>query len=102
MTWLKWIVLALGAGQALMTNLVVRNRYKTTNMPNLGANMLAMLQTFSVVGVLVLHKSPLHLLWLIPFSYIVGLVLNPYKSKVFAFLPWLYGYLIAYTIPSNW
>jgi hypothetical protein len=102
MTWLEWIVLILASSWALTTNLVVRNHYKKNSTPALGANMDAMLLTFSVVGVLILHKSPLHLFWLFPLSYIAGFIFNPYKSKVFAFLPWLYGYILSYTIPANW
>jgi hypothetical protein len=99
---MEWVVLIPSALWALTTNILVRNHYKTSKTPILGANMLAMLQTFSVISVLALHKSPFHLLWLFPLSHIAGLIFNPFNSKIFAFLPRLYGYLIAYTIPSNW
>jgi hypothetical protein len=102
MTRMEWVVLIPASLWALLTNITVRERYKTTVTPSLGANMQAMLQTFSVLAVLVFHKSPLHLLWLFPSTYIAGVIFNPYKSKIFGFLPWLYGYLLSYTIPSNW
>lgn len=102
MTWLKWTVLGAASLWVLTTNLTTRNHYKTSSDPALGPNMIAMLQTFSVIGVLTLHKSPFHLLWLIPLTYLITFVFNPYRSKIVGFLPWLYGYLLAYTIPANW
>lgn len=102
MTWLKWIVLGIASIWVLTTNLNLREHYKTSSEPALGANMQAMLQTLSVICVLALHKSPFHLLWLIPLTYLICLIFNPYRSKVVAFLPWLYGYLLAYTVPANW
>jgi hypothetical protein len=100
MTWVRWSVLTVAALWALSTNLTVRNHYKTSSMPVLPANTFALFQTLSVLGVLALHRSPFHLLWLFPLSYAAGFF--SLRSKVFAFLPWLYGYLLAYTIPSNW
>jgi hypothetical protein len=100
MTWIKWCVFALAALWALSTNLTVRSRYKTSATPILPANTFALGQALSVIGVLVLHRSPFHLLWLFPCSYLAGFF--SLRSKVVAFLPWLYGYFLAYTIPSNW
>jgi len=100
MKWMEWGVLVLGALLALGTNATVRNHYKTTNAPVLPANTSAMIQTLSVIGVLALHRSPFHFLWLFPFSYILGFF--ALRLKPLAFLAWLYGYILAYTIPSNW
>ncbi len=83
-----------------MTDLSVRERYKTSSQPTIPANGSAIFQTFSVVGVYVLHYSPLHLLWLIPFTYVLGFV--SLRFKPFQILAWLYGYVLSYTIPSNW
>jgi hypothetical protein len=33
-------------------------------------------------------------------SYLTGFV--ALKSRIVAHLAWLYGYVVAYTIPSNW
>ena len=100
MTWIKWCILTLAALWAISTNITVRSHYKTSATPVLPANTFALGQALSVIGVLVLHRSPLHLLWLFPCSYIAGFF--SLRSKAAAFLPWLYGYLLAYTIPSNW
>lgn len=100
MTWFKWSVFALAALWAFSTNLTVRNHYKTSSTPVLPANTFALVQALSVVGVLILHRTPLHLLWLFPFSYIAGFL--SLRSRILAFLPWLCGYLLAYTIPRNW
>ena len=100
MTWLRWAVLAIGILWALCTNLTVRNHYKTSSMPMLPANTSALFQTLSVICVIVLHRSPFHILWLFPLSYVAGFL--ALRSKVLALLPWLYGYALSYTIPSNW
>lgn len=100
MTWPEWTVLALAGLMAISANLTVRQHYKTSDAPMIPANTFAMVQTLSVIGVLALHKSPLHLLWLFPLSYLVGFL--ALRFKPLAFLPWLCGYLLSYTIPANW
>jgi hypothetical protein len=100
MTWIKWAALTLAALWALSTNLTVRNHYKTSSTPVLPANTFALGQVLSIVGVLALHLSPFHLLWLFPCTYLAGFF--SLRSRIVAFLPWLYGYLLAYTIPSTW
>jgi hypothetical protein len=100
MTRLEWAILILAGVWALLTNITVRNHYKSSATPQIPANTFAMIQLLSVVGVLVLHRTPFHLLWLFPVSYIAGFF--TLRSKILAFLPWLYGYILAYTIPSNW
>jgi hypothetical protein len=99
-TWLEWVVLAAAGLWALLTNIAVRNHYKGSTTPQIPANTFAMIQLLSVVGVLGLHRSPFHLLWLFPVSYIAGFF--TLRSRILAFLPWVYGYILAYTIPSNW
>jgi hypothetical protein len=54
----------------------------------------------SVVIVAAAGYSPLHLLWLLPVSYLAGFF--ALESKIVARLAWLYGYVIVYTIPANW
>jgi hypothetical protein len=100
MKWLEWTVLILAALWALLTNIHVRNHYKHSAAPVIPANTFALVQTFSVVGLLVLRKSPLHLLWLFPLSYFAGFLARRFKPL--AFFPWLYGYALSSTIPSNW
>ena len=100
MKWVEWGVLILGGLWATSTNATVRNHYKTSNAPVLPANTFAMIQALSVIGVLVLHRSPFHLFWLFPLSYILGFL--ALRLKPLAFLAFLYGYMLAYTIPSNW
>ncbi len=100
---MKWLELGLSviAGLwALSTNLNVREHYRSSAAALIPANTIAFVQTFSVLGVLTLHRSPLHFLWLFPVSYIAGFF--TLRSKILAFFPWLYGYLLAYTIPKNW
>jgi hypothetical protein len=72
MKWIAWCVLTLAALWALSTNLTVRSHYKTSSTPVLPANTFAFCQMLSVVGVLVFHRSPFHLLWLFPCSYLAG------------------------------
>ncbi len=100
MKWVEWGILILAALWTLMTNLSVRERYKISSQPTIPANGFAMFQTVSVVGVSVLHYSPLHLFWLIPLAYVFGFV--ALRFKPFQILAWLYGYVLSYTIPSNW
>ncbi len=100
MAWLKWVVLVGCALWALSTNLTVRKYYKTSSTPMLPANTFAFFRALSVVGVMVLHRSPFHLQWLFPISYLAGFF--SLRSRVVAFFPWLWGYLLAYTIPKNW
>jgi len=100
MTRLEWGILILAGLWALLTNITVRNHYKSSTTPQIPANTFAMIQFLSVVGVSVLHRTPFHLLWLFPISYIAAFF--TLRSRVLAFLPWLYGYILAYTIPSNW
>lgn len=96
----EWIVFVLGLIWALMTNIHVRQHYKTSNMPMIPANTFAMVQTTGLVTVAITHYSPLHLLWLFLISYVLGFF--ALKIKILGRLAWLYGYLISYTILSNW
>ena len=100
MAWTKWGIMILGGLWALSTNTSVRSHYKTTSTPALPANTFALIQAVSIIGIIALHRSPFHILWLFPVSYVAGFF--SLRSKIVAFLPWLYGYLLAYTIPSNW
>jgi ABC-type xylose transport system permease subunit len=97
---LEWIVFVLALLWGIMTNISVRQHYKTSSQPALPANAFAMTQTASIVVIVVFHYSPLHLLWLFLLSYVMGFV--ALRVRVFGRLAWFYGYLIAYTIPSNW
>lgn len=97
---LEWVVLLPAALWALLTNITVRNHYKESSTPTIPANTFALVQLLSVVGVLLLHRSPFHLLWLFPLSYLAGFI--ALRFKPLAFLSWLYGYLLAYSIPANW
>jgi Ca2+/Na+ antiporter len=96
----EWIVFALALLWGIMTNISARQHYKTSSQPALPANAFAMTQTASIVVIVVFHYSPLHLLWLFLLSYIMGFV--ALRVRIFGRLAWLYGYLLAYTIPSNW
>lgn len=100
MNVLEWVVLIPATLWALMTNITVRKHYKESSVPTIPANTFALVQLLSVVGVLVLHRSPLHLLWLFPLSYLAGFI--ALRFKPLAFFSWLYGYILSYTIPANW
>jgi hypothetical protein len=100
MAWINWGILILGALWAFFTNWTLRNYYKMNIAPAVPVNTFALIQTLSVVGVVVLHRSPFHLLWLFPLSYLAGFF--TIRSRILAFLPWLYGYIVACTIRSNW
>lgn len=100
MAWINWCVVIAAALWAFSTNVAVRRHYKTSATPVLPAKTCALVQALSVVVVVVFHRSPLHLLWLFRFSYLAGFFSQ--RSKTLAFLPWLWGYLLACTIPANW
>ena len=100
MTTFEWVVLIAAFLWALTTNISVRNHYKVSSTPSISANTFALVQLLSVVGILVLHRSPFHLLWLFPVSYVAGFI--AVRFKPLAFFSWLYGYVLAYTIPANW
>lgn len=100
MKWIEWGVLALGTLWALFTNFSVREHYKASHQPAIPANSIALFQTLAVLGVWLLHFSSLHLVWLIPSSYVYGFI--ALRVRPLSFLAWLYGYLVAYTSPANW
>src|SRR5215471_16088213 len=95
-----WAVLALAASWAICTNIALRQHYKDSDQPALPANATALTQLTSVIVVAAVGCSPFHLLWLLPMSYLTGFV--ALRSRIVARLAWLYGYVVAYTIPSNW
>jgi hypothetical protein len=98
--WFELVLLVSGVLWAFSNNWSVRNYYKSSATPMIPANTIAFVQTFSLLGILLFHFSPLHLLWLFPMSYVAGFFTM--RSKILAFVPWVYGYLLAYTIPKNW
>jgi hypothetical protein len=100
MVWIKWTVLILGTLWAIGTNMTLRDHYKRSQTPMITVNTFALIQTLSVVVIIAFHRSPLHLLWLFPLSYLAGFF--TLRSKVLVFLPWLYGYLMLFTLPSTW
>jgi hypothetical protein len=95
-----WTVFALSVIWAICTNIALRQHYKDSDQPALPANAIALTQLTSVVVVVAVGCSPFHLLWLLPMSYLTGFV--ALRSRIIARLAWLYGYVVAYTIPSNW
>ena len=95
-----WTVFALAVSWALCTNIASRQHYKDSDQPALPANTTALTQLTSVVVVAAVGCSQFHLLWLLPISYLTGFVAS--RSRIVARLAWLYGYVVAYTIPSNW
>jgi hypothetical protein len=95
MVVLRWAILICGSLWALSTNLTLRSYYKTSNRPQTPVNTFAMIQTTAVIGVIMLHRSAFHLLWLFPLSYLAGFFTLRYRAL--AFVPWLYGQAISYT-----
>jgi len=93
-------VFALSLIWTISTNIALRQHYKNSDEPASPANATAMTQATSIVVVTAFGYSPLHLLWLLPISYLTGFL--ALRSRVFGRLAWLYGYVIAYTVPSNW
>ena len=85
---------------AICTNIALRQHYKNSDKPALPANATAMTQATSIVVAAAVGYSLLHLLWLLPISYLTGFV--ALRSRGFGRLAWLYGYAIAYTVPFNW
>jgi hypothetical protein len=96
----QWAVFALAAIWAISTNIALRQHYKNSDQPALPANATALTQLMGVVAVAVAGYSPLHLLWLLPVSYVSGYL--ALRFRIVGRLAWLYGYVVAYTIPSNW
>ena len=98
--FVAWTVFALSVIWAICTNIALRQHYKDSDQPALPANTTALTQLTSVVVVAAVGCSQFHLLWLLPISYLTGFVAS--RSRIVARLAWLYGYVVAYTIPSNW
>src|SRR5437660_12422565 len=96
----EWAVFALSVIWTISTNIALRQHYITSDEPVLPANATAMMQVTSIVVVATFGYSPLHLLWLLPISYLAGFV--ALRSRAFGRLAWFYGYAVAYTVPSNW
>jgi hypothetical protein len=97
---IEWVVFIICCLWSLMTNISVRQHYKKSETPTLSANAFAMIQILSVIFNIVFLFSPFHLIWLFLMSYIIGFF--TLKIRIVGRIAWLYGYLIAYTIPSNW
>jgi hypothetical protein len=95
-----WTVFALSVIWVICTNIALRQHYKDSDRPALPANATAMTQLIGVVVVAAVGCSPFHLLWVLPASYLTGFF--ALRSKIVGRAAWLYGYVVAYTIPSNW
>jgi len=95
-----WAVFALSVIWAICTNIALRQHYKDSDQPTLPANATAMTQLIGVVVVAAVGCSPFHLLWVLPVSYLTGFF--ALRSRIVGRAAWLYGYVVAYTIPSNW
>ena len=98
--WIGWFVLIVGVCWALLTNLSVRDHYKTTSRSAVPANTFALIQTFSVIVVLLLHLSPFHLLWLFLLSYLLGFL--AIRFRPLAVLANAYGYILFMSIRTSW
>ena len=72
MVFVEWTVFALAAVWTICTNIALRAHYANSDQPALPANATAMAQLVSVVIVATAGYSPLHLLWLLPISYLAG------------------------------
>jgi hypothetical protein len=95
-----WAVFALALSWTICTNIALRQHYKHSNQPELPANAIALTQLTGIVAVAGAGYSPFHLLWLFPLSYFTGFF--TLRSRIGCRLAWLYGYVVAYTIPSKW
>lgn len=100
MRWINVTVLTAAAFVTVSTNVHVRNYYKRSTKPLIPANSFALAQALLLGTVLTFRYSPLHLIWLFPLTYLTGFV--ALRSRLVAFVAWMYGYLLAYTIPENW
>jgi hypothetical protein len=98
-TTLNWVVFGICLIWTIFTNFALRQHYKNSNDPVLPANATAMTQLASVAVVAVAGYSPFHLIWLLAISYLTGFF--ALRFRLIGRLAWLYGYLIAYTVPSN-
>ena len=96
----EWAVFALSSIWIISTNIALRQHYRNSDQPALPANATAMTQAMSIIVVAAFGYTPLHLIWLLPISYLTGFL--ALRSRIFGRLAWLYGYAIAYTVPSNW
>jgi hypothetical protein len=95
-----WTVFALAVSWALCTNIALRQHYKNSDRPAVPENATALAQLVSVVVIPAVGYSPFHLLWLLPASYLSGFF--ALRSRIVGRVAWLYGYVVAYTIPANW
>jgi hypothetical protein len=101
-TWtvLEWAVFICGAIWTLSTNVALRKHYKNSDQPTLPANSTAMTQLIGVAVIAMAGYSPFHLVWILPIAYLVGFI--ALRSRFVGRIAWLYGYVVAYTISSNW
>jgi hypothetical protein len=97
---IEWAVFVLGLIWVVMTNAALWQHYKSSSEPQLPANATGLTQLVSVLVIAGFGYSPFHLIWLLPVSYLTGFV--ALRSRAIGRLAWLYGYVIAYTVPSNW
>src|SRR5262245_18989598 len=100
MFFVEWAVFGLAVIWVTSTNIALRAYYKNSLQPALPQNAIAMAQLASVIIVAAGGYSPLHLLWLLPISYLSAFF--ALESKIGTRLVWLYGCVIASTIPANW
>ena len=99
-TGIEWSVFVLCVIWTTMTNVALRQHYKSSDEPQLPANATAMAQLIGVLAIAAFGNSPFHLIWVLPASYLAGLV--ALRSRIVGRVARLYGYVIAYTVPSNW
>ena len=99
-TALEWIVFALCAVWTISTNIALRQHYKNSDQPALPANSTAMTKMIGVFVIVIIWYSPFHLFWVLPIAYLTGFI--ALRSRFFGRIVWFYGYVIAYTVPSNW
>jgi hypothetical protein len=100
MVYAEWTIFAFAVIWTICTNIALRAHYASSDQPSLPANATAMAQLASVVIVTIYGYSPLHLIWLLPVSYLAGFF--ALRVRIVGRVAWLYGYLIAYTVPANW
>lgn len=74
MNIIEYIILGFGILFTFVWCLNVRERVKREQKTDGSMEIFGFLMTFSIVIILLLPLSPLHLLWMIPASFILGLI----------------------------
>lgn len=74
MTIIEYIILGIGILTTFGWCFKIRHKVKFEQVREKGMELLGFLMTVSIILIFVFHLSPFHLLWMLPASYILGML----------------------------